>query len=171
MLSSRQIGDPAIGVLECPTCAGLWLATAELQILLQRVRATSANSDTEILVDPQNYQSAQRMTQDSPLYRACPACGKLMHRRNFGRKSGIIVDQCGPHGYWFDNQELESILRWVKQGGELRVARLEDEEQRAAARQEQMSRQLEPADSDWSPPSGGSGALVEMLNWLVGRVR
>jgi Zn-finger nucleic acid-binding protein len=171
MLTSRQIGDPAIGVLECPTCAGLWLSAEELQLLLQRVRATSANSDTEIIGDPQNYRSAERVTQDGPIYRSCPDCGKLMHRRNFGRKSGIIVDQCGPHGYWFDNQELESILRWVQQGGELRVARLEDEERQVAARREQMRQQLEPADSDWSPPSRGSGPLIDMLSWLVRRIR
>lgn len=170
MLTSRQVGDPAIGVLECPTCAGLWLSMEELQLLLQRVRASSADSDSEIAVGPQNYQSTDRVTQDGPLYRVCPVCGKLMHRRNFGRKSGIIVDQCGLHGYWFDSQELEAILRWVQRGGERRVERLDDEEQRNAARREQMNRHLEPVDSDWSSSSRGSGTLIDMLDWLVGRV-
>lgn len=171
MLTSRQVGDPALGVLECPRCAGLWLAKDELQLLLQKVRSTSASTESEIGPTPQSYQSAERVTQDGPLYRACPVCSKLMHRRNFGRKSGIIIDQCGPHGYWFDNQELEAILRWVQQGGELQVARLQDEEKREEERRQQFDRQLEPADADWPPPHQGSGTLVDMLGWLVRRIR
>jgi len=170
MLTSRQIGDPAIGVLECPRCAGLWLATNELQLLLKRVRSTSANSESDIAVDPQSYQSTGRISQTGPLYRACPVCGKLMHRRNFGRKSGIIVDNCRPHGYWFDTLELEAVLRWVQKGGELQVARLADEERREAARQEQLDRQMEPGNSDWPPSHRGSGTLVDVLGWLVSRV-
>lgn len=170
-LTSRQVGDPAIGVLECPRCAGLWLATDELQLLLQRVRATSASTETEVKIEQQDYRSQDRVSQEGPLYRECPDCGKLMHRRNFGRKSGIIVDQCGPHGYWFDNQELETVLRWVQEGGELRVARLRDDERREESRRQQMNRQLEPADSEWTPALRGSGTLVEMLSWLVTRIR
>ena len=170
MLTSRRVGDPAIGVLECPKCAGLWLATDEFQLLLQRVRATSATTETEMATGQQGYQSKDPVTQEGPLYRACPVCSKLMNRRNFGRKSGIIVDQCGPHGFWFDNQELEAILRWVQQGAELRVARLQDEEQREASRRKQMNRQMEPADPDWPPSQRGSGTLVDMLGWLVSRV-
>ena len=171
MLTSRQVGKPAIGVLECPRCAGLWLAKDELQLLLQKVRATSASTEAEISATPQTYRSAERVTQEGPLYRACPVCSKLMHRRNFGRKSGIIVDQCGPHGYWFDNRELEDLLRWVQQGGEIQVARLQDEEQREATRRKQFDRQLEPADADWPASHRGSGTLVEMLGWLVSRIR
>jgi len=171
MLTSRQVGDPAIGVLECPRCAGLWLAKDELQLLLQKVRATSASTESEISITPPSYRSAERVTQDGPLYRACPVCSKLMHRRNFGRKSGIIVDQCGPHGYWFDNRELEAVLRWVQEGGELQVARLKDEEQRQATARQQMSQQLEPADAHWPPSRRGSGTLVDMLGWLVSRIR
>ena len=170
-LTSRQIGDPAIGVLECPRCAGLWLAKEELQLLLERVRTTAARTEPEIAASRQDHDNTARVTQDGPLYRACPVCSKLMNRRNFGRKSGIIVDQCGPHGFWFDPQELESVLRWVRLGGEGRVARQEDEERRQAVRQQEFDRQLAPADSDWPTAAGRTGTLIDMLGWLVTRIR
>lgn len=170
-LTSRRIGEPSIGILECPTCAGLWLAGDEFELLLQRTRATSASSESEVVSDPHDYQSRRRVTQDGPLYRACPQCGKLMHRRNFGRKSGVIVDQCSGHGTWFDDEELESILRWIQRGGERRVARLDEEERQAAARHAQMKRQLDAADADWQPPASRAGTLVELFGWLASRVR
>lgn len=171
MLTSRQVGHPAIGVLECPKCAGLWLAKDELQILLQKVRATAASTEPEIDLALPSYRSAERVTQDGPLYRTCPVCRKLMHRRNFGRKSGIIVDQCTPHGYWFDNQELEAVLRWVSRGGEQQVARLREEDQRQAGLRQQMDRQSEPATGGGSASRGGSGPLVDLLGWLASHIR
>ena len=44
-----------------------------------------------------------------------------MHRRNYGRKSGVIVDTCRNHGVWFDQGELARILRWLKSGGASRA--------------------------------------------------
>ncbi len=37
-----------------------------------------------------------------------------MHRRNYGRRSGVLVDTCRDHGMWFDLGELDTILRWIK---------------------------------------------------------
>jgi Zn-finger nucleic acid-binding protein len=170
MLTSRQLGDPAIGILECPTCAGLWLAADQFKILLQRVRAVSAVAETAINVDPQGYQARNRVSQEGPLYRACPECGNLMHRRNFGRKSGIIVDHCGEHGYWFDAEELDGVLRWVRQGGEQKLAQLADQERRESLRQEKLSRQLDTVDSDWLSSHSQPRSLVDVLGWLVSRV-
>ena len=41
-----------------------------------------------------------------------------MHRRNYGRRSGVLVDTCRSHGIWFDPEELEAVLRWIRSGGE-----------------------------------------------------
>lgn len=30
----------------------------------------------------------------------CVRCGKKMNRKNFGRISGVIIDECGKHGVW-----------------------------------------------------------------------
>ena len=45
-----------------------------------------------------------------------------MNRRNFGDRSGVILDLCSPHGVWFDADELARVLDWVRAGG-LRAAR------------------------------------------------
>ncbi len=169
-LTSRRVGEPGLGVLECPRCAGLWLATDELQVLLQRVRTTAAGTETEQAPNRQGYRSAERVSQQGALYRSCPVCAKLMHRRNFGRKSGIIVDQCGPHGYWFDHQELEAILRWVRQGGESQVARVEHEERQLETQRARIDRDTLPLDTDWAPETRGAGTLVDVLGWLVSRL-
>lgn len=51
------------------------------------------------------------------VYLRCPECDTLMTRRNFGLRSGIIVDICPGHGVWFDHGELEAVMRFVRAGG------------------------------------------------------
>jgi len=51
-----------------------------------------------------------------------------MHRRNFGRTSGVIVDVCEIHGTWFDVGELPWILGFVARGGLERAQLVELEE-------------------------------------------
>jgi Zn-finger nucleic acid-binding protein len=40
-----------------------------------------------------------------------------MNRQNYGKRSGVIIDHCKEHGVWFDDQELERILAWIRRGG------------------------------------------------------
>ncbi len=40
-----------------------------------------------------------------------------MQRRNFGRRSGVIVDWCASHGTWLDAHEMEDIAAFVLEGG------------------------------------------------------
>jgi hypothetical protein len=40
-----------------------------------------------------------------------------MQRRNFGRRSGVIVDWCGSHGTWLDANEMEDVAAFVLGGG------------------------------------------------------
>jgi hypothetical protein len=68
-------------------------------------------------------------------YRNCLACGKMMHRVNFGRLSGTVIDVCKGHGALLDAGELHAIVTFI-QGGGLGRARqrqlddLKEEEQR-----------------------------------------
>ena len=41
----------------------------------------------------------------------------MMQRKNFGRRSGVVVDWCGSHGTWLDANELEDIADFVAAGG------------------------------------------------------
>ena len=40
-----------------------------------------------------------------------------MQRKNFARRSGIIVDWCGKHGTWLDADELEDLASYILAGG------------------------------------------------------
>jgi len=68
-------------------------------------------------------------------YVACPVCGSMMNRRNFGGGSGVIVDVCARHGTWFDAGELPRVLSFVESGG-LTRARARDAADRESAERE-----------------------------------
>jgi Zn-finger nucleic acid-binding protein len=40
-----------------------------------------------------------------------------MQRRNFRKKSGVIIDSCPSHGIWLDADELEQIAGFILSGG------------------------------------------------------
>ena len=40
-----------------------------------------------------------------------------MVRKNYGHESGVIIDWCGDHGIWFDDDELSRIIDWIRTGG------------------------------------------------------
>jgi hypothetical protein len=40
-----------------------------------------------------------------------------MARKNYGKRSGVIVDWCAAHGTWLDADELEQIASFIASGG------------------------------------------------------
>jgi len=55
--------------------------------------------------------------QSEVVYRHCPECGGRMQRRNFGGRSGVVLDWCGSHGTWLDAHEMEDVAAFVMEGG------------------------------------------------------
>jgi Zn-finger nucleic acid-binding protein len=176
-LTSRSLGDPPLAVLECPRCAGLWLGQSVLEALVDRTRregiAPRASLAPAAASDPSTGEPPA-----GKMYRACPVCRHLMNRRNYGRKSGVIVDACHDHGVWFDATELERILRWIRDGGERRVAALEEEEARAKRRQAETALPVRgvppepwPSGEARSPRGGWLGHLAEIAVDLFSLVR
>jgi Zn-finger nucleic acid-binding protein len=106
-------------------------------------------------------------------YRRCPVCSKHMNRRNYGKRSGVIIDSCREHGIWFDALELGATLRWIKKGGEEFSARKDQDEERARRRSESIKHpSLERAEAygnrrrrDWDADTGGDliGSLLGSL--------
>lgn len=165
-LTSRRLGEPATTVLECPGCAGIWLGQEEFRLALERARTVAAPAAfAGIGVD------AKRPPDPPPtggrLYRPCPVCGQLMHRRNFGRKSAIIIDTCAAHGVWFDPRELDGILHWVRRGGERTTVEHEDEERRAAASRARLARQLEAEGAQGAGHPLSGHLLLDLLAWVT----
>jgi Zn-finger nucleic acid-binding protein len=114
LLVSRRVGaDDPLHLFECSRCAGLWLDREVFRALVERARHGRSGLPPE--------RSAEPGSPAPPAggwgYRPCPVCGELMHRRNYGRRSGVILDLCGRHGVWFDHEELTRVLAWVRRGG------------------------------------------------------
>jgi hypothetical protein len=40
-----------------------------------------------------------------------------MNRTNFAHSSGVIIDSCKQHGYWFDADELRRVIEFIRAGG------------------------------------------------------
>jgi len=106
-MSSYQAG--AGRLFDCGSCGGQFVEHALLRQLLERREVAGRFL-------PQNPR--RRNPLEQPLvYIECPECHELMHRKNFGNSSGIIVDVCARHGSWFDNGELPQVLKFVEEGG------------------------------------------------------
>ncbi|MDH3690701.1 MAG: zinc ribbon domain-containing protein [Gammaproteobacteria bacterium] len=115
-LASRSLGGERLSVLECGKCAGLWLGSQIFQLLEQRAQRVAASGEMVAPDHRPQVASDSLATTGAPFYKHCPLCTKLMHRRNYGGKSGIIVDTCKQDGIWFDQGELDAVLRWIKSG-------------------------------------------------------
>ncbi|MFT5522694.1 MAG: Zn-finger nucleic acid-binding protein [Pirellulaceae bacterium] len=86
---SRNVGKSRIPILECDHCTGLWLSNDVFQGLVDQAQDAAAIPDSN--------QSVPRNTivqEPGWKYRKCPVCTELMARRNYGRRSGVIVDAC-----------------------------------------------------------------------------
>ncbi|MCP4201041.1 MAG: hypothetical protein GY769_03820 [bacterium] len=164
-LSSRALGEERLTILECPRCAGLWLGGPAFQHLEEKARERALDWTPE-----RTSTSRDRVELGNalkPLYRPCPDCNKLMNRRNYGQRSGVIVDVCTKHGVWFDMGELARILSWIRDGGLAQAQKQELIRNQAEARR--------PAQTSWpassspfdTPQAGLGGLLKKVLDALL----
>ncbi len=144
-LRSRQIGD--LAVLECPRCAGFWVARSVFEHLVEQVARDPSCQASHLPLAPRPTGSFRPGDEHSPRYRKCPLCGTLMNRCNYAHHSGVIVDVCAEHGVWFDADELARILDWVRSG---RLAEARQEDSNAAERQERLAA-IERASQERGP--------------------
>jgi Zn-finger nucleic acid-binding protein len=103
------------------------------------------------------FKPGQRSFEMKVQYVRCPVCRDLMQRVNFAKCSGIILDVCKGHGSWFDRDELQHIVEFIRTGG-LDLARakekaeLEDARRRleAARRNQNVPIEREPIRGIWT---------------------
>jgi Zn-finger nucleic acid-binding protein len=101
----------------CARCRGIWLDPRSFQRLCED---EARPPDDETAIARSGGATPPRTgprDEDRVRYRACPACGDVMNRSNFGRVSGVVIDVCRPHGAWFDRGELAAIRRFLRSGG------------------------------------------------------
>jgi Zn-finger nucleic acid-binding protein len=135
-LVSRRLGaEERTAISECTRCGGLWVEREVFEALVARSRQGKMEDlGPEPSTLPSPPAAVPAPSSAAPLYRPCVVCGALMNRRNYERKSGVIVDICRDHGVWFDLDELSRLLRWIHSGGADRAAALTAQEERSAAR-------------------------------------
>lgn len=115
LLTQRRVGETAL--LECRRCAGFWVDVDVLGHLIDKASQKALGKDWMIEEALRGGAAAIEEAQEGAFYRKCPCCGKMMLRRNYGGRSGVIVDVCREHGAWFDANELTRVLEWVGSGG------------------------------------------------------
>ena len=130
-LHSRELPD-GTGFLECHVCCGMWLSKGAFETVVKRTRERAVpfepeHSAARRALDP-GATRKQIVPQEKWSYRRCPTCSQLMARRNYGRASGVIIDQCRDHGVWLDHDELKDIVDWLGKGGLEDKARFEKRE-------------------------------------------
>ncbi|PIE23724.1 MAG: hypothetical protein CSA62_06350 [Planctomycetota bacterium] len=100
-------------ITECTSCGGIWLP----EDLFEKA---TAEQDKGALSAAMSHRQSAPMPErrvEPVKYLKCPICSQLMNRKNFAGASGVIIDWCRGHGYWFDHGEIEAILQFVRDGG------------------------------------------------------
>lgn len=105
----RSYGAGRGRLFDCGSCGGQFVQHDLLRQLLERREVAGA-------LLPRNPRRRNPLEQ-RVVYLKCPECQELMNRKNFGNSSGIIVDICSRHGFWFETGELPQVLRFVEEGG------------------------------------------------------
>lgn len=109
----------ATRVQECDSCGGIWLDIASFQKICKDREKQERVMIYNVPTGPAKQQSEIRGRK---FYIPCPECGELMNQENFAGCSGIVIDICTSHGIWFERQELQRIVNFIRDGG-LRKAR------------------------------------------------
>jgi len=171
-------GAGGVWVRECGKCNGLWVPGERLDALIQRaVEAARERVATGAApVERRPREVAVRFA-----YRPCPVCRQTMLRKNFGQRSGVIVDWCGAHGTWLDKDELEQIAAFIAGGG-LRQAGtgaglsnggpMSYEQARAlVAVQNELEQERRKAEQRgvWGQQASSAGGSLELILDVLGR--
>jgi Zn-finger nucleic acid-binding protein len=114
---------PGGSFVECTGCGGVWLEEKVFEGLTEHQETKSAVAS--YFAGPKKAPQAEGSDTAGPVtkrfedvkYLKCPMCANMMNRKNFATCSGVIIDWCKGHGFWFDAHELEQIMAFVSSGG------------------------------------------------------
>lgn len=134
-MHAREIAG--LVVHECEKCLGLWAPQERFRALVERAASIAVTRKAGGSPPP-------RVESGNPLhspvaYRRCPICAEMMARRNYQKRSGVVIDQCHQHGTWLDANELEHIAGYVLSG------RAQRDEARESVRTEELERRAADA--------------------------
>lgn len=143
----------------CRGCGGAWVDRRTLNELITRARASSS-------IDPSLIQRRTMSMSATVVYRRCPRCSHQMHRRNFARYSGIIVDECRGCGTYFDAGELEDVFAFVRSGG-LTLSERRDAEETKRELAARAAAAMSPTTSTGMQLSQPVRSEFDVLVWFL----
>lgn len=165
-LTTINLGDTeqAFYIERCDQCQGQFFDEGEIQALLddkvQHVHHVDPRKLAELC-------QTNAVFDPKVVYRKCPVCAQLMNRKNFGARSGVIVDHCMGHGMWLEAGELTQILRWAKAGGQILDHKQKEQAKLDAAKQQRAQLRSEEFQErtsvDWGNRTNHSRDLGEGL--------
>lgn len=101
---------------QCKECYGLFFDTGQLETLLEKSVAEVFHVNLQHL----DNINQDRFQPNKPVkYIKCPECNTFMRRHAFAYRSGVIIDQCDPHGIWLDSGEITHLMEWKRAGGQV----------------------------------------------------
>jgi Zn-finger nucleic acid-binding protein len=164
-LAAARVGATLLH--ECGGCHGIWVGSGDLDAVV-----ADGERQAALLAFP-GARGPSAGGNDRVRYRACPACGTLMHRMNFARISGVVLDVCREHGSWFDPDELRRVVEFVRGGGLERARVREREALEEARRSLERARQGGPPGrplAESADVAAGPGGL-ELLSAIASFLR
>jgi Zn-finger nucleic acid-binding protein len=124
---------------ECAKCDGMWVDVESFERIISEREEQSAALGAPVQLQKRTVES---IAPNKVRYVPCPECNQLMNRVNFAHCSGVVVDVCKGHGTWFDRDELQQIVEFIRSGG-LEASRAREKreiaEERQQLRQEQFA--------------------------------
>ena len=136
-MGAVQVGDTTL--VECIKCHGLWVDNPTFEKICE-----SREEQAAVLGHPMHMQSQGTVKDLKVRYVRCPVCRDLMHRVNFAKCSGVVLDICKRHGTWFDRDELKHIIDFIRTGGMEKARKKEIAELEEARRRAAEARSSEP---------------------------
>ena len=166
--SAARVGSVTLD--ECTRCGGLWVDSRSFRRICEQTE-----EQTVILTATEPAGGPPEEVNRPARYWPCPECRRLMHRQNFARVSGVIVDTCRGHGVWFNQGELRRIVEFIREGGMDRARdheKAELREERARLRQAENDVRLGITRDPSSWRSGGEARTsdVEILSAVRGLI-
>lgn len=153
-----------VDVDRCDTCHGIFFDPGELDAILDQTETRRQQVD-HVRLDVLAEQETETCDFEQVAYVPCPDCEKLMNRRGFGARSGVVVDQCRDHGVWLDGGELRRLVEWTRAGGRLHHEKREAERKAMQERAERAKKAAQPMPSgtydaeSWGGGGGSSGGF------------
>jgi Zn-finger nucleic acid-binding protein len=169
----RYLRIGKVELAECEKCDGLWLENSQFETVCAdreqqaALLGTAVPISTTVPIKPVKYVK-------------CPVCQTLMHRQNFSGASGVVIDVCKAHGTWFDAEELQRIIAFIRGGGLERAREKQKRELEEARRslEAERARVRTAANADYNRPQGTGHlagdiivALAEAVWSVTGRKR